>query len=159
MDGDSVTGDIVQQIAALQAQAGTLAFDRFGHEEALQLGQILLQLSQARRHPVMIGIDLGPQAVFRAALPGSTPDNQSWLERKFAAVRRFYVSSLELELQQQLEPGFAALRGLDIARYAFAGGALPLRIGPTVVGVAGVSGLRSADDHALVAEAIGLMAR
>ena len=45
---------------------------------------------------VTISIWLGQQRVFHAALPGTSADNDSWVEKKANVVRRFGRSSLDV---------------------------------------------------------------
>lgn len=145
---------VEDQIASLQQEVDSLAFVGFGQEDALVLAKTLLSLAEADDLRVAIGIDLGEQIIFRAALPGTNADYQTWIDRKFKAVRRFGRSSLELELRSRAEPGFANERALDPAHYALVGGAVPILIGKTMVGCIGCAGLASNDDHRLVVRAL-----
>ncbi|WP_322092548.1 heme-binding protein [Paraburkholderia bannensis] len=131
-----------------------LSFDRFDTEIALKLGLTLVESAQARKLVVAIGIDMGEQIVFRAAMPGTNADYQTWLERKFNSVRRFSKSSYALEVGLKSNPDFASERALDAARFALVGGAVPILIDTTLVGVVGVAGLQSHEDHALVVDAL-----
>ena len=94
--------------------------------------------------------------MFHAALPGSTPDNDAWIERKVRVVYRYGASSYLVGRRlaakgQELDAGM----GVDPARFAAHGGAFPVRLPQAgVVGVVTVSGLPQAQDHALVVEAI-----
>jgi uncharacterized protein (UPF0303 family) len=140
--------------AELAAQERKLQLVRFGHEEAIALGMSLVGLARERELPVAIGVDIGDHRVFRASMPGTCGDHDRWLDRKFAAVRRFDRCSLELELRTRVEPGYVADRGFDAAAIVLVGGGFPLRIAGVGVGVVGVAGLDSADDHALTVEAL-----
>jgi uncharacterized protein (UPF0303 family) len=140
--------------AELAEQERTLRLSRFGHDDALALGLRLVDLARERDLPVGIGVDVGDQRVFRAGMPGTCGDHDRWLDRKFAAVRRFDRCSLELELRAQVEPGYVAERGLDPAAIVLCGGAFPLRVGAVSVGVVGVAGLTSERDHELTVEAL-----
>lgn len=137
----------------LAEQEERLQYQRFGHDEAWQLGSRIRELAHRRGLPVAIGVDLGEQAVFRAGLPGSTRDNDRWLARKFATVRYFTKCSLATMAMGQ-DPGVYAHLGLDRATYAFAGGAFPIRVNGALVGTVGVSGLTDVEDHDLVVEAL-----
>ena len=94
--------------------------------------------------------------MFHAALPGSTADNDAWIERKVRVVYRYGASSYLVGRRlaakgQELD----AAMGVHPAEYAAHGGAFPVRVPHVgVVGVVTVSGLPQADDHALVTEAI-----
>jgi uncharacterized protein (UPF0303 family) len=141
-------------IAELAAQEVELAYERFDQASAWELGSRLVRLAQERGLAVAVGIDLGEQEVFRCGLPGSSADNDSWLRRKFAVVRRYNRSSLLMATATSAMPDRRAALGLSSERYALSGGAFPLRIGSTLVGCVGVSGLADVDDHALVVEGL-----
>jgi uncharacterized protein (UPF0303 family) len=126
----------------------------FGHDQAWQLGTLLVDLAQARRLGVSIAINLGAQEVFRAGLAGSSHDNDGWLKRKFETVARFSTSSLAVRRRLGNDADAYALNGLDPKWYALAGGAFPLRVNGLIVGAVGVSGLHENDDHSLVIEAL-----
>ena len=139
----------------LVAQEKKLAYASFDQSSAWELGSILVGLAQERSLRVAIGIDLGEQEVFRCGLPGSSADNDSWLRRKFAVVRRYNHSSLLMATLLKGSADPAAL-GLDSAKYVLSGGGFPLLVGGTLAGCVGVSGLPDVDDHALVVEALHL---
>ena len=141
-------------IQAVHDEVSALGFRRFGHSEALRLGQILLELAQAEGHRVAIGVDLGDQIIFRAALPDTNADYQFWINRKFQTVRRFSAASYALELKAALEPDFATERALDPSAYVLCGGAVPLFVSGCMVGQIGCAGLASVDDHRLVINAM-----
>lgn len=145
---------IRDQIDQIEQENRRLAFTVFGQADALRLGKTLLALAESEDLTVAIGVDLGEQTILRAATPGTSADYQHWIERKFAAVRRFGKASMQLELQARVEPDFARERALDPARYVLCGGAVPICIGPTVVGAIGCAGLASIDDHRLVVRAL-----
>jgi uncharacterized protein (UPF0303 family) len=142
-------------VQELAAQEEELAYAHFDQSSAWQLGSILVALAQERSLRVAIAIDLGEQHVFRCGLPGSSADNDSWLRRKFAVVRRYNHSSLLMAtlLKEVADP--AAL-GLDTSKLALSGGGFPLLVGGSLAGCVGVSGLPDIEDHALVVEALRL---
>lgn len=135
-------------------QEQELRLPSFGHDEAWQLGCRLVRLATERRLPVAVAIDLGEQHVFRCGLPGSSADNDAWLTRKAATVRRWGHASYWMSLRTAPMTRPYARLGVAPEVYAFAGGAFPLAIGGALVGVVGVSGLPQEDDHALVVEAL-----
>jgi uncharacterized protein (UPF0303 family) len=94
--------------------------------------------------------------LFHAALPGSTADNDAWIERKVRVVERFGASSYLVGRRLAAKgQELGASLGVDPARFAAHGGAFPVRVlNVGVVAVVTVSGLPQADDHALVVEAI-----
>jgi uncharacterized protein (UPF0303 family) len=94
--------------------------------------------------------------LFRAAMPGTTADQDSWIERKSATAFRFEASTLLVGLRMEADRRDPFADGwLDPVTYTLAGGAVPIRVeGAGVVAVATVSGLSSQDDHALVVDAL-----
>jgi uncharacterized protein (UPF0303 family) len=151
-----MTDDFRDLIGRLEEQEHRLVFDRFDNADAWALGCLLVDLATGRDLPVAVDIRRGTQQLFHAALPGSTADNDAWIERKVRVVQRYGASSYLVGRRlaakgQKLDAGM----GVDPARYAAHGGAFPIRVPHVgVVGVITVSGLPQADDHALVVEAI-----
>lgn len=133
--------------------------DRFTHAEAWTLGQGLVLRCQARSLPVTICITLGRQRVFHAALAGTSADNDAWAARKTRIVQHFDLSSAAVyERHARANPDFHRIFALPEADFAAAGGAVPVRVRGTLVGVLAVSGLASADDHELAVDAIAQLA-
>ena len=148
--------DLGALIAELEEQERRLLFTRFDNDDAWRLGSLLVSLARERTLPVTVDIRRHGHQLFHAALPGTAPDNDAWIERKVRVVDRFNASSYLIG--RRLSAQGRALdqsQGVEPADYATHGGSFPVRI--RVVGVVGtvtVSGLPQADDHALVVEAI-----
>jgi uncharacterized protein (UPF0303 family) len=139
-------------LAELAAHEDELQFTRFTNDDAWDLGTALVTRAREQQLPVAVDISRNGHQLFHAALPGTSPDNDSWIRRKAAVVDRFGHSSLFVG-QRSREAGttFEAEFGLDPARYAAHGGAFPVLVrdvGP--VGVVVVSGLPQVEDHRLV---------
>lgn len=142
----------------LREQEERLQFERFGHDDAWALGNLLVDLARTRGHAVTVDIRLGDQQLFHCALPGTAADNDDWIERKIRVVRRFGHSSY-LVGQGFRDKGtsFDDQPHLDPALYAAHGGCFPIILkGTGPVGTVTVSGLPQLDDHRLVVEALGL---
>lgn len=131
-------------------------FTSFAHDEAWRLGSELVAACRAETLPVTISIHLGDQRVFHAALPGSSADNDDWVMRKTRIVRRFDRPSHEVGQAFAAEDpaAFHAGFGLPAADYAPTGGAVPIRVGGTMVGVLAISGLVSIEDHQRALDAL-----
>jgi uncharacterized protein (UPF0303 family) len=131
-------------------------FDTFDHDDAWRLGSALVAECRARQLPVTISIHLGEQRVFHAALPGTSADNDNWAMRKTRVVRHFNRSSHEVsQTYVKDDPtAFHARFALPVTEYAPTGGAVPIRVRGTLVGVLAVSGLTSTDDHDLALAAL-----
>ncbi len=123
-------------------------FDHFDHDDAWHTGSSLVARCRAEGLPVTISIWLGEQRVFHAALPGTSADNDGWVERKARVVRRFGRSSLAVyERYVREHPEFFTVFGLSRADYAPGEGAVPIRVHGTLVGVLAISGLEGGGDH------------
>jgi uncharacterized protein (UPF0303 family) len=143
-------------LTELAAEESELQFSGFTNDDAWELGSALVARARREDLPVAVGITRNHHQLFHAALPGATPDNDSWIRRKTRVVNRFGHSSLYVG-QAAREKGttFEAQFGLDPSRYAAHGGAFPVlvrSVGP--VGVVVVSGLPQLDDHRLVVAAL-----
>ncbi|MHB8960719.1 MAG: heme-degrading domain-containing protein [Candidatus Limnocylindrales bacterium] len=142
--------------AALLEEEGRLALPSLDEADAIAIGRLLLARAQARSLAVTIEVRRVGRVVFRAALPGTSPDNDVWIAGKAAVVERFGHSSWYVR-QRYLAEGttFEAATGLGRPAYAPHGGGYPLAVrGTGIVGVALVSGLPQERDHALIVEAL-----
>lgn len=157
MSGMTTTpDDLAALIASVEADERDLVLRTFTHDDAWRLGCLLVELADERDLPVTIDVRKGPQQVFHAAREGTTPDNDSWVERKVRVVERFGASSYLVGLRARAKgTTFADQHQLPLQEYAAHGGAFPVRVdGVGIVGVVTVSGLAQGDDHALVTEAL-----
>jgi uncharacterized protein (UPF0303 family) len=148
--------EIADLIALIEEQERRLVFPGFDNDDAWRLGSLLVDLARARDAAVTIDIRRNGQQLFHAALPGTTPDNDAWIERKVRTVNRFGHASY-LVGQRFVAKGstFEASSRLDPDTYAAHGGAFPITIAGTgPVGTVTVSGLPQSEDHALVVQAL-----
>ncbi|MEU1531457.1 heme-degrading domain-containing protein [Streptomyces fagopyri] len=143
-------------IAELEEQERRLVLPRFTHDDAWALGTLLVELARERGAPVAVDIRRGGQQLFHAALPGSTPDNDAWIDRKRRVVERYGCSSLLVGTRFRAKgTTFEESSRLDPDTYAAHGGAFPVTVeGAGVIGTVVVSGLPQLDDHAMVVEAL-----
>jgi uncharacterized protein (UPF0303 family) len=134
-----------------------LVFSRFSNADAWRLGSAMAAAAIERAFPVTIDIRRHGQQLFHVAPPGTTAENDSWIERKVNVVDRFAAASY-LVGRRLAACGIALDEALGVEPRLFAahGGAFPIRIRDAgVVGTVTVSGLPQADDHAFVTEMIG----
>ncbi|UWP84278.1 heme-degrading domain-containing protein [Dactylosporangium fulvum] len=143
-------------IRELETQEERLQFSRFDNTDAWALGCLLVDLARERDLSITIDIRRHGHQLFHAALPGTAPDNDRWIERKIRVVERLNASSYLVGRRLAARGRtFDADYGVNPADYATHGGAFPIRVRDVgVVGVVTVSGLPQADDHALVVEAL-----
>ena len=143
----------LEEVAAEEAELQLPGFDE---DDAWEVGSALAATARAQRLPVAVDIRRHGHQLFHAALRGSSPDNDRWVERKARVVDRFGRSSLYIGLLCRrdgttLEDKFL----LDPREYAAHGGAFPLLVrGVGPVGTVVVSGLPQLEDHRVVVAAM-----
>lgn len=148
--------EIVDLIARIEEQERRLVLPRFDNDDAWRLGTLLVDLARARSAPVTIDIRRNGQQLFHCALPGTSADNDAWIQRKVRTVDRYSHSSYLIGLRFTAKgTTFEQSSRLDPDTYAAHGGAFPIRLAGTgVIGTVAVSGLPQADDHDLVVVAL-----
>lgn len=144
-----------------------IVLDSFLARDAFTLGLLLHErLSQfAAAKPTVIDISLcaSGHVLFHAVSgSGTAPDNDHWVARKRATVRRFGCSTWAMSCKfagdAGGEPAFAAKYGLSpdqAAGYAIHGGGVPVYVRGVegAVAVVVVSGLKQNEDHGVIMEA------
>jgi uncharacterized protein (UPF0303 family) len=98
--------DIAADIARIAEQERRLRCTQFDLDRAWQLGSRLRAIAQSRSLCLAIEIRLAAQAVFYAAMVGTTPANADWARRKRNTVELLHRSSY----------GFGRCRALHNAR-------------------------------------------
>ena len=148
--------ETAELIARIEEQEHRLVFTGFDNDDAWRLGNVLAELARAREAAVTIDIRRNGQQLFHLALPGTSADNDAWIQRKIRTVDRYGHSSYLVGLRFQAKGNtFEESSRLDPDTYAAHGGAFPITIAGTgPVGTVAVSGLPQADDHALVVAAL-----
>lgn len=146
--------ELLANVAELEEQLSELRFTSLSHEEALALGMDLAARAEERNWPLAVSVFLGDQHVFRYACPGTSAENDDWIERKRKTVYRFQEPSF-LVGQRMIAQGkdFFTETGLS-DEYAAHGGGFPLLVGDAFVGAVVASGVPQQDDHAIVVEAL-----
>ena len=143
-----------QLIAELEAQEQRLLFTRFDNLDAWRLGSAMVTAAIQRSLAITIDIRRHGQQLFHAALPGTSAENDSWIERKVNVVNRFGAASYLVG--RRLAAKRSALdeaMGVEPRLFAAHGGSFPIRVRDVgVIGSVTVSGLPQADDHAFVVE-------
>jgi uncharacterized protein (UPF0303 family) len=152
----TTTAEARALVPELEAELGRLVLPSFDNADAWVLGSLLVSAAVARDASVTIDIRRPVQILFHHARPGTTADNDTWVDRKSRTAFHFEESSW-LVRQRFLARGeaFEEASGLDLRRYAAHGGAVPLRVaGAGTVAVVTVSGLPQREDHELVVTTI-----
>lgn len=136
----------------LLREESEIVLPELSEKVAYDLGRRATDAAWEEALTVVVGIWRADHQLFHSALPGSTQDNDEWLQRKGRTVRRFEHSSLYMgQLCRDANTTLSKKFLLPSSEYAAHGGAVPLRVeGAGVVGWIGVSGLPQLDDHRFV---------
>lgn len=150
---------LAEDIVGIIHQEAELHFPHFDHNTAWTLGLTLRELAISRKLPVVIDVRRfgnPEQPLFYTALPGTTPDNPRWVQRKSNVVARFHRSSYQVGLHlQNTGATFSEKYALPDTDYATHGGSFPIHVtGTGVIGSVTVSGLPQREDHNLAVEGL-----
>jgi uncharacterized protein (UPF0303 family) len=115
----------------------------------IEVGKIAMKLGIDRKLPIAVEVRLGDWTIYHASLPGSTAENQWWIDRKARVVLLKHHSTI-------YERVSAEERGVDWHKennlleetHAIHGGGLPLITkSDGFVGALLISGLPHVEDH------------
>ena len=143
------------QIELLQEEQ-LLLLTSFKLADAIEIGEIAKIFGMTRTLPIAVEVRIGDWIVYHASLPGSTVENQWWIDRKARVVMLKHHSTM-------YERVSAEERGVDWHKennlldetHAIHGGGLPLITkGDGFVGVLLISGLPQVEDHLLGVEVL-----
>ena len=143
----ATTGGFTSEQLALEESV--LVFPSFELLDAVELGEIAMDMGLDRSLPIAIEIRMGDWVVFHASLPGSKPENDSWIARKARVVAATGRSTMYERVKAEEE-------GIDWyshynrpeETHAIHGGGLPINIaGNGMVGSLFISGLPQVEDH------------
>jgi uncharacterized protein (UPF0303 family) len=124
--------------------------------DAMEIGEIAKSFGTQKSLPIAVEVRLGDWIIYHASLPGSTAENQWWIDRKARVVMLKHHSTI-------YERVSAEERGVDWHKennlldetHAIHGGGLPLITkGEGFVGVLLLSGLPQVEDHLLGVEVL-----
>jgi len=130
-------------------QEASLVVSSFSVVEALEIGEIAKILGNNRKLPIAIEVRIGEWVIYHASLPGSVPQNQSWLDRKARVVLLKHHSTLyeRLDAEERRVDWYQENR-LSEELYAIHGGGIPIFTKNNgLVGILLISGLPQLDDH------------
>ncbi|MBT2498584.1 heme-binding protein [Agromyces sp. ISL-38] len=141
-----------ERIAELEAEHEELVFASFDQGDAWRLGRAITEAAISAGRGVAVDIRRPGFVLFRSALGGTTPDQETWIAAKARTVFRMECSSA-LIAERFSDAGIdaASIGWLPFPEYALTGGSVPIRVKDVgVVGAVTASGLSSDDDHAIV---------
>ena len=124
--------------------------------DCIEIGQIATELGTSQSLPIAIQVRLGDWIIYHAALPGSTTENDWWINRKARVVRLKQHSTMyERVLAQEQGIDWHKENNLLDETHAIHGGGLPLITkSDGLVGVLLISGLPQVEDHLLGVEVL-----
>ena len=143
-------------LQTLTQQEQELQFTAFSSDTALTLGLKLVELAKAGNKIITINITINGKVLFHHAMQGASADQADWIRRKNNVVARFGRCSFYVGIDHKHRGVvFEDIKYLDPKDHAANGGAFPITLkGTGIIGTVTVSGLRQAEDHALVVEAL-----
>lgn len=143
-------------VEILAQQEAALQYSAFTRQDALELGLKIAQLVQQRGWgSAAIRIIEDNCTIFSYKMPGTSQENDWWMDRKLAVSRRAGCSSLRayVEAEAGLQEAFWEARP---ANYAACGGCFPvfMQDGTAPWAYVLVSGLAHYHDHQVIADAM-----
>ena len=124
--------------------------------DAIEIGEIAKSIGLLRKLPLAVEVRIGDWIIYHASLPGSTSENQWWIDRKARVVLLKHHSTI-------YERVSAEERGVDWHKennlldetHAIHGGGIPLTTkSDGYIGVLIISGLPQVEDHILGVEVL-----
>ena len=138
---------------ALKHLEEVLRCPSFDLEDAYALGTRLREAGTREPEPIAVRIVLDDLIVYQTFLPGTGKDNNWWMDKKYATVKRTHHSSLLAAAERELASSREDWQ-CDEEHYAFCGGGFPIVVDGQFRGAAIVSGLPHLDDHRCLTETI-----
>ena len=134
----------------------SLKIPKLGLIGALEIGEIGKSIGILKNLPIAIEVRLGDWIIYHASLPGSTAENQWWIDRKARVVLLKHHSTMyERVSAQERGVDWHKENNLLDETHAIHGGGLPLITkSEGFVGVLLISGLPQVQDHLLGVEVL-----
>ena len=124
--------------------------------DAMEIGEIAKSFGTQRSLPIAVEVRLEDWIIYHASLPGSTAENQWWIDRKARVVLLKHHSTMyERVSAEERGVDWHKENGLLDETHAIHGGGLPLITkNEGFVGVLLISGLPQVEDHLLGVEVL-----
>ena len=153
IDKTTTTGFTSNQ---LQLEEKLLVLPELTNADGLQIGEIAKSIAVARNLPIAVEVRLGDWTIYHASLPGSTVENQWWIDRKARVVLLKHHSTMyERVSAEERGVDWHKENNLSDETHAIHGGGLPLITkSEGFVGVLLISGLPQVEDHLLGVEVL-----
>ena len=142
--------------AGLEREATALVLPSLTQAQAIEIGEIAFAKATERTLPIIVEVRMGEWTVFKVAMTGSEPDNDSWVARKARVVLATGKSTIyERVSAEERGVDWHNETGLSEELHAIHGGGLALNVaGHGLVGILLISGLPQVEDHLLGVEVI-----
>lgn len=143
----------------LLAEEEELVLPKLDLGDAIAIGEIALRRAREAHLPVAIEVRIDEWTVFHISLPGTTPENDWWMNRKAHVVASDGHSSLYERVAAEEEGvdelTWYAINEMPEESHALHGGGYPLRVvGEGHCGTILISGLPQVEDHKLAVAAL-----
>ena len=140
----------------LLIEEAVLTLPSLSQEDSLEIGQIATSFGVEQDLPIAVEVRIGDWVTYHTSLPGSTVENQGWIDRKARVVMLKHHSTLfERVSAQECGVDWFAENNLTNETHAIHGGGLPLITkSDGFVGVLLISGLPQVEDHLLGVEVL-----
>jgi len=147
----ATTGNF-QSVELLEHELSTTLIS-LNNEDALAIGKLATEIGISRNLPIAIQVQIGEWIVYKAALPGSKPENDGWIKRKANVVLLKHHSTMyERVLAEENSRDWHLDNGVEDATHAIHGGGFPLSTKEGFKGILLISGLPQVEDHLLAVE-------
>jgi uncharacterized protein (UPF0303 family) len=119
--------------------------------DAVEIGEICVGIARKESLELSVEVRIGGWVVFHTALPGSKPEQPSWIARKARVVAAKGHSTMYERVKAEEENvDWYEVNDLPEETHAIHGGGLPLIVsGKGMQGTLLISGLPQVDDHLL----------
>lgn len=133
----------------LELEERVLVLPHCDLKDAVEIGEIAVQIARSESLAISIEVRLGTWTVFHTALPGAKPDQPSWIARKARVVLATgHSTMLERVKAEESEIDWYQTYGMPEESHAIHGGGLALNVAGTgLVGILLISGLPQVEDH------------
>jgi uncharacterized protein (UPF0303 family) len=133
-----------------------LIFTSLDNAGAILIGEIAKSLGQSRELPIAIQVRLLNWTVYHVSLPGSSIENNQWLDRKARVVNLKHHSTFYERISaEERGVNWHHENNLSKVTHAIHGGGFPLITGDRkFLGALLISGLPQVQDHLLAVETL-----
>ena len=147
---------IEEVITVLAMQEEILQFGHFTNEDAWALGNLIVAEARKRGLDTAVEIRLNNgYTVFKYAGNSTNLNNEAWMDKMYATVRRVEKSTMLLDSELKNSEETLDDIGLDTREYSYMGGGFPIRVEEVgVIGVILVSNQNHFVNHDIIVRAV-----